>query len=369
MLIAITFIVAISCSLTIALVLQSQKNQKENLKVIGEINHKLNLIEQRLPLQFGELSKKLNETSVEHFQQMVDNQKNTNNEILIQMSQKLDERVKLISEQLKGDLHKYVNYDEIQQNEWLNLIQSQTNQRTKIQFIESAMNKFPSNRQFFEEYLQLLKVTLGNATPIAKQRIIEKMNHSSRIFFDNCTVDDANFAQQTKDYVIRLGHDFMKEFDRAQEKELSLLINKLEELVGSSKTNLVVIENLDTEINKAILKNYPSLYQKYQQITTKLTTSLMEKPSEEKIKSYNLRAVESFRKAQNYFINNESSIKKGQNLEEIIKYLGGWDLQYLSSPTQIYYQNVYSDIFSKLDANIKPQMTERILKATSKGII
>ena len=108
--------------------------------------------------------------------------------------------------------------------------------------------------------------------------------------------------------------------------------------------------------------------QKYQQVTAKLTADLMEKPSEEKIKSYNLKAVESFRKAQNYFNNNETSVKKGQSLTEIINYLGGWDMQYLSPPAQIYYQNVYSDIFSKLDADIKPQMTERILKASAKGM-
>ena len=128
-----------------------------------------------------------------------------------------------------------MNYDEFQQKEWMQLIQSQTDQRTKLQYLESALNKFPNNRQFFEDYLQLLKATLENATPKAKQTIIEKMNHVSRIFFDNCKAEDANFAQKSKDDAIRLGHEFMKEIDQAQEKQLSKMINELEKLVVSSK--------------------------------------------------------------------------------------------------------------------------------------
>ncbi|MCT6922155.1 MAG: hypothetical protein M3Z34_08785 [Staphylococcus epidermidis] len=368
MLIAICIIATISCILSIFLILQLQKNQQANLVTFKELTQKLNMIERTIPKQFGELSKEFKISSIEHYQQMLENQKQSNVELSNQVIQTLNETEKMISNQLKKDLHTYVNFDEFQQNEWSQLIHSQTNQRIKLQYLESALNKFPNNRQFFEEYLQLIKEILENATPQAKQTIIEKLNHASRIFFDNCKAEDANYAQKSKDDAIRLGHEFMKEMDQAQEKQLSNMIKRLEELVVSSKNNVGEIEKIDININKAILKNYPNLLQKYQQVTAKLTADLMEKPSEEKIKSYNLKAVESFRKAQTYFNNNEAAVKKGQSLTEVINYLGGWDLQYLSPPAQIYYQNVYSDIFSKLDADIKPQMTERILKASPKGM-
>ena len=72
--------------------------------------------------------------------------------------------------------------------------------------------------------MQLLKATLKNASPKAKQTIIEKMNHVSRIFLDNCNVEDVNYAQKSKDDAIRLGHEFMKEIDQAQEEQLSTMI-------------------------------------------------------------------------------------------------------------------------------------------------
>lgn len=368
MLIAISIIATIGCILSIILMLQLQKNQQKNLDVFNGLMQKIEQIEQSIPNQFNKLSEEFDKTSVKHFQQMVENQKKSNEELSNHVMLTLNETKNIISKQLKEDLHTYVEYDELQQKEWMVLIKSQTNQRVKLQYIESALNKFPSNRQFFEGYMELLKATLVHATPKAKKTIIEKMNHVSRIFFDNCKAEDAPYAQKSKDETIRLGHDFMKEIDQAQEKQLANMINKLEQLAVASKANIVEIENLDTQINKGLLKNYPNLMQKYQRITAKLATDLMEKPSEEKIKTYNLTAVESFRKAQNYYKNNEASIKKGVNLTQIIHYLGGWDMQYLSPPAQIYYQNVYSDIFSKLDPEIKPQMTEQILKASAKGM-
>lgn len=342
MLITTCIIVTVSLILSILLLLQNKKNQV----LFMELVQRMEQLELTTPHQFDKLSQ----------------------EFIQHMNQQLTETKETISQQLKDDLHTYLAYDQLRQNEWKQLIENQRNQRTKLQYLESALNKFPDHRYFFEEYMELLKDTLTNATDRAKPTIIEKMNHTSRIFFDHCRAEDAYFAQQEKDETIRLGHVFMEEFNLKQERNLKTQVDKLNQFVLNSKENMYEIEKLDESINKGALKKYPKLLQRYQIITKKLAAEIMEKPSEEKIQTYNLKAVEAFKRAHEYFKNNESSVKTGATLPKVIKELGGWKLQYLTQPTQIYYQNIYSEIFSKLDANIKPEMTERILKAPTKEI-
>lgn len=358
-----------SVILLIILITQQQRRHEQNAKMIITLQERLEKIEQKTPNEFASLSNELKQLSTEHYSQMLERQQLVNVELSKQVMQSVHETAASISKQLKQDLHTYVFYDEMQQTEWLQLIRSQQDQRVQIQLLESALNKFPSNRTFFEEYINLLKASQIEATPRAKKTILEKMNHVSRIFFDNCQAQDANFAQKMKDDAVRLGHDFMKEQDQAQEKQLAKLVKQLELLVADSgNVNLAQIEQIDGEINKVLLKNYPVLLRKYQQITAQLTTKLMEKPSEERIKLYNLQAVKSFKIAQEYFKINEVNVKNGVALTGIVEHLGGWDMAYLSPPAQIYYQSVYADIFGKLEAEVKPTMTEQMLQANAKGM-
>ena len=91
MLIAICIIATISCILLIVHMLQLRKNQQENLAVFSEIKQKLEMIEQTIPNQFSELSKEFSIASIEHFQQMVENQKKSNEELSNQVIQTLNE--------------------------------------------------------------------------------------------------------------------------------------------------------------------------------------------------------------------------------------------------------------------------------------
>ena len=59
MLIAICIIATISCILLILHLLQLKKNQQENLVAFSEIKQKLEIIEQTIPNQFSELSKRV----------------------------------------------------------------------------------------------------------------------------------------------------------------------------------------------------------------------------------------------------------------------------------------------------------------------
>ena len=73
--------------------------------------------------------------SIEHFQKMVNQQEKSNEELSNQVIQRvLNETKKNISNQLKEDLHKYVNYDESQQKEWMQLIHAQKNNEINFSF-------------------------------------------------------------------------------------------------------------------------------------------------------------------------------------------------------------------------------------------
>lgn len=333
----------------IAIVVKVMQQQKFQQQMMSQLVEQIDALRKNVQLEV----RQANETS------MVTISK--------QFEQHIDEIKERISTQLKDDLHTYIHFDEQQQQAWFTQIEAESDKRKKIQLLESALNKFPSNKQFFVMYSKLLEETIELATPSAKKKIIEKMHYAARIFFDNCNSSDASFAMMKKDEAIRLGHTYMKQVTEVEKQKLIERVATLRQLVNSNAA-LIKIEQADEQINQVTLARYPEIQSDYKKITATLSSRLMKKVTDEQMKQYNLKAVTAFKNAHSKFTANETTMKTGTNLHEVIALLGGWKTEYLQAPTQMYYQSVYADIFGKLKAEVKPKMTEDMLKAPVKEV-
>jgi hypothetical protein len=80
-----------------------------------------------------------------------------------------------------------------------------------------------------------------------------------------------------------------------------------------------------------------------------------------------LSAVDQFKLAQEKFSSNEAHYKQEMTCISY-KDVREWDQTYLSRCPQLYFQNIYADIFSKLNPLAKPKMTKLMLNETKRKV-
>jgi hypothetical protein len=193
---------------------------------------------------------------------------------------------------------------------------------------------------------------------------------------DNCSAADFSYAKKELDHSLKLGNQYMNEVENkrlAIQKEtlesLELKVEALQLSEDHTDAEVNAIEALDQKIDKSFIKQYPNLHTQYQDISKKLMKYFAPAEKEETvIKQYNLEAIESIKSAYSTFQSNERNYKQGINFQVLTEKLGGWESQYLDPSTQIYFQSVYSEIFSKLNPDVKPKFARGMLKEVKKDI-
>lgn len=118
------------------------------------------------------------------------------------------------------------------------------------------------------------------------------------------------------------------------------------------------IKKVDASIETAYLTAEQS--KEYERLTTKCSDAVTKKIKdleEEKNRDYNIRAVEAFDKAFRLFKNAETS----NNMDRIITDFLSFDASRLTAETMLYYNHVYSFIFSKLSDEEKFAFTKKAI--------
>ena len=136
-------------------------------------------------------------------------------------------------------------------------------------------------------------------------------------------------------------------------KKLYTLKDKLQAASGQEEFDAILaqIGQVDSEIVKdGFTQEQSETYDILTKEHTELISFKMRELEQKKNVSYNKQAADAFAKAFNQFRNNESKYKNQTQLFSLVSTtLFAYDASRLFNETLIYYNHVYSYIFSKLD--------------------
>ncbi len=273
---------------------------------------------------------------------------------------------------VKKSLHSYLIQEEKETKEWLDIIKKEKNHARAIQQLESALNKFPGSYDLIQAYTKRITPFLESSEHTVQKVSLERYNRATRVFLDNCQPSMWTAANELHANALSLGNLYMKNQVTQFKIHAENTIRELELIVTNkvlTNKQLERVEVLDSELQKDILKNFKELNTRYTKVTQRLFTHLSPDANQQEIQKYNLKAVKQFKKAQELFANQEVHFKQGNDLYQLADLLGSWDHAYLTSATQLYFQNVYSDIFAKLSPENKPEMTKLMLTTDKQKVI
>lgn len=244
---------------------------------------------------------------------------------------------------------------------------------------QNMFNKNPGDRAVFEAYFSYLcNLAEKCPSPSDKSRFAEQAGVVLAFYSENANLDDDTIAFITKqrERIDEINHDldnksrseaekYAKEMELANNQTIEKLYALKDKLKNSSTQN--DFEKILTEIGKAdaeLKKDYLTSDQneKYESLTKDHTNIISEKMHELEYKknvAYNKKAAESFAEAFNKFKENESKYKNHMQLRALVsKTLFAYDASMLFNETLIYYNHIYSYIFSKLDDDGKLALTK-----------
>ena len=280
------------------------------------------------------------------------------------VEEKLDSMLLKLNSTVKNSLHSYLIQEEKETQEWLNIIEKENNHARAIQQLESALNKFPGSYDLIQVYTKRITPFLESSELTVRKMALERYNRATRVFLDNCQPSVWAEANKLHADALSIGNLYMKNQVTEVKVRAEEIIRELEEIViykELTNKQLERVEILDSQLQKDILKNFKELNTRYTKVTQRLFTHLSPDTNQQAVQKYNLKAVKQFKEAHELFANQETFFKQGNDLQQLTNLLGSWDHTYLTSTTQLYLQNVYSDIFAKLSPESKPEMTKLML--------
>jgi hypothetical protein len=289
----------------------------------------------------------------------------------------VETNVNEISVELGKRINFYIEQENLEIQKWIKTIQSyHSNHALAIEFLESALNKYPSSRELIKEYcLHIKKLITSDKSSIRKQAI-ERYNRAARIYLDNCLHQDWNYAKEIMDEALKIGNEYINDIEKQRYKKENNMILQLEQKASLLKTGVKLseaeideIEKLDQMVDKNFVNQHKILMERYISVSQRFMRFFSNiQDDDTAIKEYNLKALKSIHEAHSNFKLNEKIYKQGIDINKIVKLLGGWDMSILHPSTQIYFQSVYSDLFAKLNPDVKSNFTEKILKMEKKEI-
>ena len=322
--------------------------------------------EKLLSIQATTITDKIGEQLIEELH----NVQETNATLLTQALKKIESKT-------LQRLDTYLNEEKQDLTNWVSAINTSHNTTESIERIESAMNKYPGVKVLFVKFQEEITPLLSSENQVIKKHAIERYNGQARLFSDNCRSEDWSFANDALEQSLQLGNQFMIDVQNTRHSNLKNKIFNLELLSTLTKSNtelstvsIEVIEKADKEIDKKLFDSYPELKARYNKVSQQFIAYFTPSHEDEKtIKEYNLTALSDFHTALTLFHSNENAFKSGASIHLLIEKLGGWKSEHLASPTQVYFQNVYSEIFSKLNPNVKVEFSKAMLNAPRKEVI
>lgn len=243
---------------------------------------------------------------------------------------------------------------------------------------KNLFNKDPSNPDFFKKYYFFL-LNLAQKLPAIEERkfYLNQADITLAFFIENVDVSEEilELIAIAKNDLSVITNDINTQIKNNEETQITQISNKNNDLLKklfNLKDELKTVKDqavfeqkmsdinaIDTEIEKDFLTKEQNKY--YDALTKDFTSLISEKMKQLEYKnniSYNNEAIKAYKKAFDSFRKDEAKYKNDTQLFELAsKTLFAYDASKLFNETLIYYNHVYSYIFSKLDDNGKYELT------------
>ena len=251
----------------------------------------------------------------------------------------------------------------------------------------NMVNRNPKDEETFLAYFSYL-CTLAESLPSLKDRenFAEQANMALAFFAENVeltdkTVNDIIANQQRLDTIwdaIESVHKEKMEANQAKVEsynsecltKLYKLKDQLQRIFSQEEFDKVLaqIAEIDSEIDKeALSEGQQKIYETLTKEHTDLISEKMREMEHKKNVEYNKNAADSFARAFRQFRSDESKYKGQTHLFSLVSStLFAYDASRLFNETLIYYNHVYSYIFSKLDDDGKLALTRYSIECERK---
>ena len=221
----------------------------------------------------------------------------------------------------------------------------------------NMVNKEPQNQENFCKYIDLL-LSLAEKLPLRdERRQFANQAGITLAFFE----ENAELNSDTIELIRVQNDDTLKKLYREQEKLKNVSNQKeLDEI-------LIAIAKLDAHIDHDMLTEQQELH--YNQLNKSYTALISKKMSEIERNDnieYNRRAADAFATVFDLFRKDENRYKKQAQLLALTSKLFAFDASRLFTETLIYYNHIYSYIFSKLDDDGKLALTKHSIECERK---
>lgn len=242
----------------------------------------------------------------------------------------------------------------------------------------NAFNRNPDNAEVFDTYFSYL-CTLAETLPSFADRshFSDQANVALSFYAENAVLTEAVVGdiKAYQDRLEKICNTISKEQQeradkRRQEREnhnseclkkLYMLKDELRAVSSKEKFDELLgnVGHIDAEIDKeSFTQKQSEMYDALTREHTDLISSKMRELEYKKNVAYNKQAADSFAKAFSQFRSNESKYKTQTQLFSLVSAtLFNYDASRLFNETLIYYNHVYSYIFSKLDDEGKLALT------------
>ncbi len=266
-------------------------------------------------------------------------------------------------------------------------------ERAMIQMIESGKDKLrssilafirmPYSRKIFEITLdRYLKKYDAEPNVNIRLGLISQINSAIDRFEAACDIKDLKHVEDTKKFISEKSEQLLQEIESQDETKLKEKIKKLSNYIDKlhSKPNIgdddyQRIKELDEDIDKNEIKRFSRISGLYFEQIKKMQEVIKDKEQvqskdfDRKIIEYNQKALEGFKQAIDNYHNDKSTFNKGERLDQVVNWMGGYNSSYLRSEVSMFFGYVYGEIFSGLKKpSSKIWLTEEMLKAQDREL-
>ena len=242
----------------------------------------------------------------------------------------------------------------------------------------NMVNRDPGNHETFHAYFDYLCTLAENLPALEdRQRFAEQASVSLAFYSENANLTE-DLIVQINEYQQRVDTVFEENIVKFQQraaveteelqsrnseclKKIYSLKDALSRTASQKEFDAVLgeIGQVDGEIDKDNLtKEHNRTYETLTKELTDLISAKMRELEYKRNVAYNKQAADAFAKAFKQFKENESKFKNQTQLFALVsKTLFAFDASRLFNETLIYYNHVYSYLFSKLDEDGKLALT------------
>jgi hypothetical protein len=256
--------------------------------------------------------------------------------------------------------------------------------------LKNIYGKNVSDPLIFNKFFEFcMKISRWNIDLPSRKMFLDQADSALVFFSENTdiTKETIEFIRKCQDEITKVGIEISgvqyiqedKKIDVLIEENKEHLLKLTEYKIKLQKSNnqksfeelLKRIETTENQIQKDLLQGsqqelYEDLTRDYQQIISHKLNEF----ERVKVKAYNKKAVQDYFYVYQEFKRDEEKHKNSfVELKRLVgRRLFCYDANQLYSETMIYYNNVYSYIFSKLDDEGKYRLTELAIDTEKKGI-